>query len=299
MKILVTGATGLLGRALVARLAPYGDVVGLSRHPPTPAPAYRHLTCDLTDADATRAAVRRVDPDVVIHAQAMTDVDRCEQEPSVARRMNLHTVEHLCDALRLRSVLLLIISSDQVFDGTLGRPYTEDDAPNPINVYGASKRAAEEAALRYPTGCVVRTGPLFGPGRTTFCDTLVERAARGERTEVFLDQTISPTYTEDFAEGIGWLLKALTADPAGAWPRIYHVVNAGACRRVEFARRLLELLGYSERLLVPIRMAEQQHPAHRPAFAGLASRYVQTITGRTLRAWDDALQAYLQHHWLN
>lgn len=259
-----------------------------------------HLVCDLTDAQATARALQQAAPDAVIHAQAMSDVDRCELEPAQAEAMNAQTVEHLCRALKASGVPVLVLSTDYVFDGTKGRPYDEDDAPNPLSVYGRSKWAGERIALRYRGTLVVRPSTLFGPGRDNFCDTIAERARRGTAVQAFVDQATSPTYTDDLAGALEAILRALRGAAGRQMPRIVHVTNAGGCRRMEFAARVVELLGAPASLVQPIRMEEQARPARRPAYSVLTSRHLAAMIGTTLRPWDEALHAYLRRrHWIN
>ena len=292
MKILITGSTGLLGQALSARLAQRADVTGLSRHAPTSALAGRHVVCDLRDAGRTAEAICAVRPDVVLHAQALPDVDRCEREPTLAEAMNVGTTAHVIDALAGTRAWLMFISTDYVFDGTKGSAYEEADAPQPLNVYGRTKLAAERLILSQPRGLVARVSTLFGAGRKNFCDEIVERLRRGDVVEAFSDQTTSPTYTEDVAEGLDLVLRVLEC---GALPsKILHVVNDGSCTRVAFANRVAELIGSSRSAIRAIPMAQQRRPAPRPAHSALRSRYLATMIGRTLRPWDDALQAYLR-----
>ncbi|MBI3088203.1 MAG: NAD(P)-dependent oxidoreductase [Candidatus Omnitrophica bacterium] len=261
MKILITGSTGLLGQALVSRLASRCDVTGLSRHAPAAAGGAAHLLCDLTDAGATERAVRAAQPEAVLHSQALSDVDRCELDPQDAERHN---------------------------------------PPNPVSVYGRTKLAGEQAALAYPLSVVIRPSSLFGPGRMNFCDQVVARARRQEPVEAYVDQATSPSYTEDVADGVWALLTALQGRGLAGQARIYHVVNAGGCRRVEFVERVLALTGAPRTLLRPIRMADQRRPARRPPYSVLTSRHLPPVIGRTLRPWDEALHAYLQQRrWLN
>lgn len=254
-----------------------------------------HLACDLQDAQAVRRALDTARPDVIVHTQALSDVDRCEREPAEAWAMNVTTAEHLCLA-RDPLTLLVAVSTDYVFDGTKGRPYDEADAPHPVNVYGRSKLEAERMILAQSNTYVVRPSTLFGPARMNFCDLIIQRARQGEPIEAFVDQTTSPTYTEDLAEGIERLIEAIRLARAGDLPRISHLANAGCCRRVEFAERVLELMGAPRGLIRPIRMAEQRRPAQRPVYSGLTSRHLGTTIGKTLRPWDEALRAYLTQH---
>src|SRR3989338_6992546 len=143
VKILITGPTGLLGQALSRRLAPLGEVVGLSRHAVTNAAAHRHVVCDLLNAQRTAEVLREISPEAVIHTQAQSDVDRCELEPAEAHAQNVETTMHVVEAIRHTSCWLMYVSTDYVFDGKKGSPYNETDEPHPISVYGRTKLEAE------------------------------------------------------------------------------------------------------------------------------------------------------------
>jgi dTDP-4-dehydrorhamnose reductase len=251
------------------------------------------------DASRTKQLVQESTPDVVIHTQAMSDVDRCEQEPSLAEAMNVRTTAHLVEALRDSGALLMHLSTDYVFDGRKRRPYDETDTPNPLSVYGRSKLEGERVALGYTPSLVIRPSTLFGPGRMNFCDQIVLRVRANQPVEAFTDQQTSPTYTEDLAEAIAELVRgdrATAALPA----RILHIANADGCSRVEFAQRTVGLLGKSAALIQAIRMAEQRRPAPRPAYSVLTSRHLPALLKRILPPWDNALERYLrQRHWIN
>ncbi|MDP3723140.1 MAG: dTDP-4-dehydrorhamnose reductase [Candidatus Omnitrophota bacterium] len=299
MKILITGSTGLLGQALTSHLAQSCEVAGLSRHARDLPGGSRHVTCDLRDAQQARAAIHEVRPDILIHAQALSDVDRCEREPEMAWAQNVTTVAHLVQALQGSRTLLVYVSTDYVFDGKKGAPYEEADAPNPLSVYGRSKLEGERLALGYARSIVVRPSTLFGPGRDNFCDAVVCRVRAGQPVEAFWDQVTSPTYTVDLAEGIGELSLALWRSWDGERPRRYHLANGGGCTRAAFAERIVELVGGSRELIRAIAMADQRRPAARPAYSALATRAVPSVIGRRLRSWDHALHAYLhQRRWL-
>ena len=235
----------------------------------------------------------------MIHTQAMSDVDRCEREPQAARAMNVQATAHLVRALRGTPARLFYVSSDYVFDGAKGAPYDERDAPHPISVYGQSKLEGEVEALRHPAAVILRPSTLFGSGRMNFCDAIVGAAREGRTIEAFLDQTTSPTYTEDMAAMIRELIQALAGSRTPV-TRVVHITNAGSCTRVAFAHRVLDLLGRSRDLVRPIRMAQQQRPAKRPAYSALTTVALTPLTGRSMRSWDDALHAYLrQRGWLD
>jgi len=234
----------------------------------------------------------------------MSDVDACERDPAQAHAQNVETVANLTEALgegRSGGIgsVFVYVSTDYVFDGTKGTPYDETDPPHPISVYGRSKADGEQAALGYERGVVVRPSTLFGAGRANFCDMIARGALEGGTVEAFTDQTTSPTFTDDLAEAIGDLIPALAAGRTGM-PRIFHTANAGGCTRLAFAHRVVDLLGRPRSCVRPIRMHEQQRPAQRPAYSALTTRVLPAIIGRTLRPWDEALEAYLrQRHWLS
>jgi dTDP-4-dehydrorhamnose reductase len=252
------------------------------------------VVCDLLDLAQVRRTIEALAPDVLIHAQALSDVDRCEREPAEAIAQNATTVQHVVSALAGRPTLLVHVSTDYVFDGRKGAAYEEADPPNPVSVYGRSKLEGERQALRHPRAIVVRPSTLFGPGRMNFCDHVVQRLKAGEPVEAFFDQRTSPTYTVDLAEAIEAISRALLERPAEAWPRIVHAANAGGCTRVAFAERVADLLGCSRDLIQRIPMAAQRRPAPRPPCSMLTTTILPSLIGRTLRPWDEALEAYLR-----
>jgi dTDP-4-dehydrorhamnose reductase len=246
--------------------------------------------------------VCQLKPEIVIHTQALSDVDRCELEPEAARKQNVQATANLIEALRPLGALLIHVSTDYVFDGTKGSPYDEEDCPNPLSVYGRSKLEAERLVLNYPRSVVVRPSTLFGSGRMNFCDQIVSQLSAGQAVEAFTDQVTSPTYTEDLADAIaelGATLPRLRREASLSsldltLPRIYHITNSGCCTRLVFARRVAEILECAPDLILGVPMAHQKRPALRPAYAALATIHLARVIGRTLRPWDDALQDYLR-----
>ena len=257
MKILITGSTGLLGQALSYKLAGAHDVVGVSRHAPTVKLPGRHVLCDLSNARETRGLIAKEGPfDAVIHTQALSDVDRCEQEPVLAFSQNAGTAQNLIDALADKSAWFFYVSTDYVFDGNAQSPYDEQSPVNPISVYARSKVEGERVSLHYSRGIVLRPSTLFGAARNNFCNALVN-ALRSERPiQVFSDQTTSPTYTKDCAETITLLFEAFKRDFRLSAQRIFHVNNTGACPRLAFAQCVADLLGYPYTVFKPAKMAE-------------------------------------------
>lgn len=300
MKILITGSTGLLGQALARQLASWANVVGVSRHDAVMLGEAAHVVGDLAEPDVARQIVERVSPDVVVHAQALSNVDQCEVDSAQAYRMNAEAPDLLCRACAPRQIPVVALSTDYVFNGAKSAPYDEHDETRPINIYGLSKLDGERTVLRYSRGYVVRPSTLYGPARQNFCHYIVDQAQQGRPIQAFLDQTTSPTYTADLAQALHAMLRELSASGGREVPRVLHLANSGGCRRTEFAARALQLLNRSLSLLQPIGMVQQARPAARPSYSVLTSRYAANVIGTRLRSWDAALEAYLRfRHWIN
>ncbi len=275
-KVLITGGLGQLGRALSARLAGTAEIAALG-----------HAALDVADRGAVRERFLAERPGAVVHAAALTDVDGCEQEPAVAFRVNALGVLHVAEAAAEIGARLLVVSTDFVFDGEKPSPYFETDAPRPLSVYGESKLAGEEHALRAaPRALVVRTAWLYGPGGRNFVNAILDRGAKGEALRVVADQAGSPTWTRDLADAIARLLES---DLAG----VAHVVNAGHATRYELARRALDLAGLSATRVEPVTTAEMPRPARRPRHAVLGSRSLPAAGIAPLRHWEEALAEHV------
>jgi dTDP-4-dehydrorhamnose reductase len=244
MRVAVTGARGRLGRAVMAALedAPFTGPAGPI------AWSRPDFDLDSFSPDAATALIRRDRPEVIIHSAAWTDVDGCAREPERADRLNAQAVAVLAEAAVRAGVDLVLVSTNEVFDGgrTDGRGYAPHDAPNPINAYGASKARGEAAAMSAYAGgggqlAIVRTSWLFGPPGNDFPQKILAAADRardaGEPLRVVGDEIGSPTFTDDLAEAIVGLLWA------GEFGGIHHLVNAGFTSRAGWARELLRQVG--------------------------------------------------------
>jgi dTDP-4-dehydrorhamnose reductase len=298
VKILVTGSTGLLGRALSRHLSLAHHVVGLSRHPDVCRDSTQ-VICNLQDAEALRRVIGDVRPDIVVNSQALADVDLCERDPALAHAQNVETTARLVAAVSQAGVGLLHISTNYVFDGRKGAPYEERDRPNPMNVYGATKLAAEQLVLAAPRGLIVRTSTLFGPDKMNFCDHIVAQASAGRPVDAFEDQCMSPTYTEDVALAVRELVERLAGGNGPPEQRIVHVANEGGASRVEFARHVMALVGAAPALVNPVTMASQRRSAPRPPYSVFTTTALVSLIGRRLPRWDDALVRYLrQRRWI-
>ena len=271
MRIVVTGAEGQLGRSLQRALK------GLDL-----------LLVDLPEHDVTErriaGTIAEFQPDLVIHAAAMTDVDGCERDPDSAFKVNAVGTRNVADACRLCDAALLYVSTDYVFDGTKGEPYLELDEPNPVCVYGRSKLAGElfvrDLLSRF---FIVRTAWLYAQGGNNFVAKILALAAHRDELSVVTTEVGSPTYAPDLAAAIARLIE---------YPLYgtYHLVNEGSCSRFEFAERILEFAGKSRVALHGVQHYERL--ATVPANAALRNFSASTRLGINLRPWQGALRAY-------
>ncbi|HZM15926.1 MAG TPA: dTDP-4-dehydrorhamnose reductase [Candidatus Krumholzibacteria bacterium] len=275
LRVAVTGAAGMLGSAVVEECRSAHEVLPL-----------RRSDCDLADASSTHTHLAALAPDVVVHCAAWTDVDGCEGDPERAWRDNAVATENVVRAVTAARARLLLISTDYVFDGALQRPYREDDETAPINVYGRSKRAAEEHVLAMGApGCIVRTSWVFGPGGRHFVRTMARLLRTQEEVRVVDDQVGSPTYTLDLAAALRRLLEARASG-------LFHVTNTGQCSWYEFAAAIAVALRFAGRVR-SCRSDEFPRPARRPRNSVLDNgRYLRQGLP-ALRHWQEALQAYL------
>jgi len=272
MRIVITGHKGQLGQALQHALA--GEqVLGLDL------PEW-----DMTDADCAQAVVG-FRPDVVIHTAAMTNVDACEQNPESAFRVNVLGTHHIALACGQCAAAMVHISTNEVFDGTLGRPYYEWDTPGPKSVYARSKAAAEfyvRTLLNH--FYIVRTAWLYARGGDNFVTKILAGADRLGALRVVTDEVSSPTYAPDLAQAIARLI--LTGHYG-----IYHFANSGFCSRYEWAGEILRLTGRDQVPIEPITTDQWPRPAPPPLYAPLVN-FFGTALGITLRPWQEALREY-------
>lgn len=276
MRILVTGARGMLGRTLLSSL-PGHDVLGVDMD-----------DGDLGDEGTAHRLVAARRPDVIVHGAAMTAVDACEAEPTAAFRANAEACGHVAAAARRARARLVVVSTDYVFDGALGRPYREDDPTAPRTVYGASKLAGEEAARRRCPDClVVRIAWLYGPGGPSFVHTMLRLAAEADAPPVRVvnDQRGNPTSTRAVADHLDLLL-------AGGASGVVHLTCEGDATWYDLARRVFDRTG-STRPLEPCTTAEYPRPAPRPADSRLEKAALRDLGLPPMPAWESALDAFL------
>ncbi|MGZ4183743.1 MAG: dTDP-4-dehydrorhamnose reductase [Solirubrobacteraceae bacterium] len=276
MRLLVTGAAGMLGKDLVraAEAAGY-DTTGLARE-----------DVDITDLGAIEAAVRDAVPDVVINCAGWTDVDGAEASPEEAHRTNTTGAGNVATAAARTGAWIVQISTDYVFDGNKRSPYVESDPPSPLSTYGSSKLAGErEVVARCPDmHTIARTSWLFGTGRC-FPATIMRLAAEHEELTVVDDQVGCPTFTGHLAGGLVELIDA-HALPLG----VVHMAAAGSCSWYELAREVLASAGVRCELR-PGDSADLARPAPRPAYSVLATEWGPIVP--RLPDWREGVAEYM------
>ncbi|RFS84673.1 dTDP-4-dehydrorhamnose reductase [Actinomadura spongiicola] len=276
MTWLVTGAGGMLGTDLVARLngAAGEKTVGLRRG-----------DLDVTDAAAVRDVLRAHRPATVVNCAAWTAVDDAEAHEDAALAVNGTAVEALAAGCAEIGASLVQISTDYVFDGTGDAPYREDDRTAPANAYGRTKLAGERAALAYERGYVVRTAWLYGAHGPNFVRTMMRLAGERDHLDVVDDQTGQPTWSGDLAERIVELVGS------GAPPGVYHGTNAGRTTWCGLAREIFTLLGLDPARVRATTTDRFPRPAPRPAFSVLGHDRWAAAGLPPMRDWRDALRA--------
>jgi dTDP-4-dehydrorhamnose reductase len=277
MRVLLTGAGGMVGRALAEHCRGRGDEVA----------AHERGSLDIADERRVADTFAREKPEAVVNCAAWTDVDACELDPQRAFQVNARAVEILATQSRLVGAGFVTISTDYVFDGSKEGFYTQRDDPHPASVYGAAKLEGERRAqLASARTSVVRTGWVFGSGGRNFLATVVERARRGETLKAIADAYGTPTYAPDLAAR----LRELAALDL---PGVYHVVNAGDGTSFEgFARAAVEVTGAAGVEIESVSMDSLHRPAPRPRNSRLRCLISEAIGLAPLRDWRAALAEF-------
>jgi dTDP-4-dehydrorhamnose reductase len=273
LKLLVTGAAGMLGRDVMLAAGNAGhDVVG-----------YGRAELDVTDPRALERKFELERPDVVINCAAWTDVDGAEDAEEAAFAINGAGAGNVAAAAAKLKATVLHVSTDYVFDGAKGTLYVESDQPAPLSAYGRTKLAGEEAvAAANKRHFIVRSAGLFGIGGRNFVETMLQLAETRNEVTVVRDQVGSPTYTWHLAYGIVRLIEGIEYG-------IHHMAASGQCSWYEFAREIFEQ-GHVECRVLSITSEEFGAAAPRPAFSALVSQREHAIR---LPSWQDGLAGYL------
>lgn len=275
MKLLITGAGGMLARAVAEAAHRHGHGTVLASR----------AQLDVTDARAVQQLIAHEQPDVVIQCAGYTRVDEAERDEAASLAVNRDGIANVVRQCAGHGCLVVYPSTDYVFDGRATQPYRPDAVPAPLNAYGRSKLAGERAAASASRHLIVRTSWLYGAGGHNFVATILERARAGEALRVVDDQRGSPTWTSDLAATMVALLEAKA--PSG----VYHACNAGETTWYGLAEAALQLAGVKA-TLNSAKTFEQARPARRPAYSVLDCADTVRLVG-PLRHWRSALTAAL------
>jgi dTDP-4-dehydrorhamnose reductase len=309
MKVVIIGAGGRLGAALMREYRRKFEVTGLN-----------HAQLDLSNRDQIRERVGGASFDVLINTAAFTNVDLCETQRDQAFHINAEAPRQLAEICLDKDAKFIHFSTDYVFDGKKRKPYTEEDEANPISAYGESKRAGEENVLSVKgRHLVVRVSWVFGPDRPSFVDGLIKRAQENEHVDAIADKFSSPTYTHDVAEMLPRFFNvgpvAGVDDPGSAaavigrgysasdYSGILHFANTGECSWQEYGQWALDCCQEAGLPLKAKRVGERKLTdmtnwvARRPVNSVLSSAKYTKLTGRSPRAWRDAVADYIRRFY--
>ena len=283
MKIVVLGASGRLGAAL---MRDYGEKYNIS--------GFNHAQLNLEAFNNVRAKLGAMNFDILINAAGFTNVDACETERDRAFLVNAEAPRLLAEICRAKTAKLIHFSTDYVFDGQKGAPYTEEDEAHPISVYGESKLAGEKNVLAAKNGhLVVRVSWVFGPERPSFVDAMIKRAQQDETINAVSDKFSTPTYTTD----VGRMLpQFFSRDISGG---VLHFANAGKCSWQEYAQWAVDCcrnagIPMKARTVGALKLNDMTNwVARRPVYSVLSTVKYGELTGNAPRAWREAVADYI------
>ena len=282
-RIVIVGAGGRLGAALVRAYASDAEVVG-----------FNHAELDLARLEVLRATLGALPFDALVNAAALTNVDYCESHREEALQLNAAAPQVLAEICAEKKARFVHISTDYVFDGEACWPYTEEDPVLPISVYGESKRAGELRVLEAnERALVVRVSWVFGPDRPSFVDAILTKARTEERVAAIADKFSTPSYTLDLAAMLRPLLDSSEIDG------VLHLANRGECSWREYAQGALDCchkigLPMQATTVEAISLGEMKNfVAPRPVYTVLATEKYERLTGRAPRHWHDAVADYV------
>lgn len=275
MRVLITGAGGMLGKALMSCLESRDhQVKGLPKE-----------ELDVTNYNQVKQTLEAERPEIVIHAAAYTKVDQAESEPDLAYLINGFGTENIAVVCNKLAIPMVYVSTDYVFDGEQNRPYYPWDQTRPLSIYGKSKLAGERAVQHHLNQFyIVRTSWLYGPHGRNFVDTIYQMAKEGKPLRVVSDQFGTPTCTLTLSETIADLIVT------GRWG-VYHGTDGGVTNWFEFARAITSDMSVS---VTPIETKDMPRPATRPKYSVLDKATLVHTLGREVVPWQEALSMYLE-----
>ncbi len=292
IRLVVLGSGGRLGSALARGCAEVAEIVG-----------FNHSQLDLGSPQAVEQALGGLDFDVLVNCAALTQVDYCETHEEEAFGVNARAVGQIAKICSRKQAQCIHISTDYVFDGEKRTPYTETDPAEPISVYGASKRQGEVELLKVSQEhLAVRVSWVFGPERPSFVDQLLKRAMETDEIRAIGDKWSTPTYTHDAVETLRWLVQA-SLDRKNRVGGLLHLAQAGECTWREYGQFALDCAAAAGVPLAGRKVGAQTldemavFVAKRPVYTVLATRRLETLTGRAARPWQEAVGDYVRRYY--
>ena len=269
MKILLIGGSGLFGQAFIdlVEKTSYEIYATYNRNPLDFENAFQ---IDITDAIKVKQFIEKIKPDVIIHAAAFTNVDRCEIEKEKAYEINAKATENIAKVAKEINAKLIYISTDYVFDGKKGM-YKEEDETNPVNYYGVTKLEGEKAVIKNCSDFIIaRTSVIYGANKKNFATWAIEELRKDNQIKIITDQWVSPTLNQDLAEQI---YKLIEKNERG----IFHAAGGERVSRYDFVIKLAEVFGFDKKLVIPVISENMGWIAKRPRDSSLDVSKISNI----------------------
>ncbi len=285
IKILVTGANGQLGSSIRFVSKNIGE-----------------FSFDYTDLNELNICnpsnvedyVKLTTPNYIINCAAYTQVDKAESEPELCFKLNAEAVNNLKKAAKQVDSKIIHISTDYVFDGSKNSPYTEDDIPNPITVYGKSKLKGEEYLQNDPNAIIIRTAWLYSQFGNNFLKTIIRMGMERDTLQVVSDQIGCPTYAPDLAGGIISIIRSSLSSNKSFIPGIYNYTNEGVTSWFDFALEIVKLMKLNCKVM-PIKTKEYPSAAVRPLYSVLSKTRICNTFSLEIPFWEDSLNSCIHH----
>lgn len=277
MRILLIGSGGQLGRSFMSNEQAAVHQIEMTDFPQT----------DIRDKKAVSRLIEDGHYDAVINCAAFTNVDLCESKREEAYSVNADGVRNIAEAAAVVGSILVHFSTDFVFDGKKGSPYSEDDEPSPLNYYGETKLKSENIVRStIDRHFIVRTSSLYSKYGSNFVKAILKKARDSDFINVVSDQISSPTFADDLVEGI---LALIGTDSFGT----YHIANSGYCSKYEFAKYIVSRCGIDCRVK-PVGSGEYKSAAVRPEFSALSTHKIEQLLGRKQPDWRASADIFLE-----
>lgn len=293
--ILITGANGQLGLQL-SNLLPDDSSFRVIRTDNKLAgnDLSQNAILDITNPAQTKQFIENSSPDWIINCAGYTAVDRAEEEPEAAMRINRDGVANLVSAAKPSGAKLIHISTDFVFDGNKSTPYTEDDPVSPVSAYGRSKAEGEAEAMKYEKSMVIRTSWLYSLHGTNFVKTILKLSSERDEIRVVADQTGTPTNAEDLAAAIIKIIRDVDNGAAPFHNGILNYSNSGSCSWYQFAVAITAAEARKAKI-IPVTTAEYPVAARRPAMSVMDTGKIERLYGVTVPPWEKSLKLTLEN----